>query len=198
MKPCTRLSGKPSSRRMAGGTSTCDTSMEKLARPSRVGLPDRHRVGGRGGFETDGEEDHLAIGILARDRDGVHRGVGDAHVAAFGLDAEKIARGAGDAEHVAVGDQDHAGHGGDGDGLVDDFERRDADRAAGSVNQFELRRQQLVDAVAHERVGLAAADFHQDPGARDGGGDFGNKGAGELGIAILVDEFHGGRLLPGW
>ena len=106
--------------------------------------------------------------------------VGDAYVAAFGLDAEKIAGGAGDAQHVAVGDQGHARHGGDGDGPVDDFEGGDADRAAGSVDQFELRREKLIDAVAHQRVGLAAADFHQDPGAGDSGGDFGNEGAGEL------------------
>ena len=58
--------------------------------------------------------------------------------------------------------------------------------------------QQLIDAVAHEGVGLAAADFHQDPGPRDGAGDFRHEGAGELGIAVLVDVLHGGRLLPGW
>src|ERR1035438_10921196 len=84
----------------------------------------------------------------------------------------------------------HAGHGGDGDGPIDDFERGHADGAAGSVDEFELPREKLIDAVAHERVGLAAADFHQDPGARDSGGDFANEGARELGIAILIDEFH--------
>ena len=83
-----------------------------------------------------------------------------------------------------------SGHGGDRDGLVDGFERRDADRAAGTVDEFERWRQQFVDAVAHEGVGLAAADLHQDPGAGDGGGDFGDEGAGELRIAILVDELH--------
>jgi hypothetical protein len=41
-------------------------------------------------------------------------------------------------------------------------------------------------------VGLAAADFHENPGAGDGGGDFGNQGAGKLWIAILVDEFQKG------
>src|ERR1035438_10678445 len=36
LRLCTRLRGKPSSRRTAGGTSTCDTRMEKLPRPSRA------------------------------------------------------------------------------------------------------------------------------------------------------------------
>src|ERR1019366_6628842 len=175
--------GKPSSRRTAGGTRTCDTRMEKLVRPSRAACQTAMELAGavvskptakntprspgsilRGGFETHGEEYYLAIGVLACDGDGIHGGVGDAHVAAFGFDAEEIAGGAGDAEHVAVGDEGHAGHGGDGDGPIDDVERGHADGAAGSVDEFELPREKLIDAVAHERVGLAAADFHQDPG----------------------------------
>jgi hypothetical protein len=60
------------------------------------------------------------------------------------------------------------------------------------VDQFELGREEFIDAVAHQRLGLAAADFHENPGAGDSGGDFGNEGAGELWIAILVDEFQTG------
>ena len=79
---------------------------------------------------------------------------------------------------------------GDRDGLVDHFERRDADRAAGAVHQFDLRRQQFVDAVAHQGVGLAAADFHQHPGTGDGAADFGHERLRELRVAILVEELH--------
>ena len=35
MKPCTRLAGDRKMSRMAGGTSTCETSMEKFVRPCR-------------------------------------------------------------------------------------------------------------------------------------------------------------------
>ena len=80
---------------------------------------------------------------------------------------------------------------GDGDGPVDDFEGRDADGAARSVDEFQSRRQQLVDAVAHQRVGLAAADFHEHPGAGDGGAISATSGVRQFRIAILVDEFHG-------
>ena len=174
----------------SGGDEDVRDENGKIGEAFAGGLPDGHCIGGRGGFEAHGEEYHLTIGVLAGNGDGVHGGVGDAHVAAFGFHAEEIAGGAGNAEHVAVGDEGHAGHGGDGDSLVDDLERSDADRAAGSMDEFELRREKLIDAVAHEGVGLAAADFHENPGTGDGGGDFGNERAGELGVAILVDEFH--------
>ena len=46
------------------------------------------------------------------------------------------------------------------------LDRRHADRAAGPVDQRDLGRQQLVDAEADDRVGLAAADLHQRPRSR--------------------------------
>ena len=45
----------------------------KIGEPFARGLPDGHGVGRGGGFEADREEDHLAIGILPGDGDGVHR-----------------------------------------------------------------------------------------------------------------------------
>ena len=44
----------------------------------------------------------------------------------------------------------------------------DAHRAAGAVDEPQAGGQQLVEAPAHDGVGLAAADLHQGPGA---GGD---------------------------
>ena len=68
-RPGSPAPGCPATARMAsiaGGTSTCETSMEKFSRPSLRGLVHRHGVGRRGGLEADGEEHHLAVGILPR------------------------------------------------------------------------------------------------------------------------------------
>ena len=54
---------------------------------------------------------------------------------------------------------------GDRERLVDQLERRDADRAARAVHQLDLRRQQLVDAELDDGVRLPAADLHERPRA---------------------------------
>jgi hypothetical protein len=51
-----------------------------------LGLVDGHGVGGRGGFEADGEEHHFAGRVLPGQFHRVQRGVYDAHVVAGGLD----------------------------------------------------------------------------------------------------------------
>ena len=55
-----------------------------------------------------------------------------------------------------------------GQGAVDGLQGGDAHRAAGSVHEGDLVGQHLVDAVTQDRVGLAAADLHDHPGAGDG------------------------------
>ena len=130
-----------------------------------AGAPGEHGIGGGGGFEADGEEDDLFVGIGAGDLEAVQRRVDDAHVAAVGLDGEEVAIGAGHAQHVAKGAEDDVGAARDGVRLVDHLQRRDADRAAGAVHQFHAFGQKLVDAILHDGVGLAAADLHQHPGA---------------------------------
>ena len=72
-KPCTRFPGAPRIASIAGGTSTCETRIEKLGSPKLPRLPHRHRVAGRGGLETDREEDHLAVGMLLRQLDRIER-----------------------------------------------------------------------------------------------------------------------------
>ena len=67
-KPWTRFVGATRIARIAGGTSTCETSIEKLREALALGLVDRHGVGGRGRLEADGEEDDLAAGIGAGER----------------------------------------------------------------------------------------------------------------------------------
>ena len=83
-----------------------------------------------------------------------------------------------------------SGRDGDGVGPVDHLQRRHADRAAGAVHQLDARRQDVVDAVLDDRVRLAAADFHDGPGPRDGAGDGRGQLPGGLGIAIFVEVFH--------
>ena len=63
-KPCTRLSGEERIASIAGGTSTCETSMREVREAQLLRLVDGHRVGGRGGLEADREEDDLPVRVL--------------------------------------------------------------------------------------------------------------------------------------
>jgi hypothetical protein len=79
------------------------------------------------------------------------------------------------------------------DGLVDAADRQHADRAAGAVDQFNLGRQQSAQAMAGDGVGVAAAELHQVvavPG-RHRLGDGARQAAGQVGVAKLIDVFHG-------
>ena len=98
--PWTRFWGEERIASMAGGTRTCETRTEKLVRPLALGLDDRHRIGRRGGFESDGEEDDLLVGMLAGDLQAVRWRIHDPHVAAARLDGEEVKRGPGDPQHV--------------------------------------------------------------------------------------------------
>ena len=70
---------------MAGGTSTCETSIEKFFSPSCRACQTAIALAGRRGLETDGEEHHLPIGVILRQLDRVQRRVDHAHVAALRL-----------------------------------------------------------------------------------------------------------------
>jgi hypothetical protein len=111
---------------------------------------------------------------------------------------------AGHAQHIAKRAEDHVGLGGDRQSAVDLLQRGDAHRAAGAVHQLDLGRQQLVEAVAHNGVGLPAADFHQHPRAGDRAPDFIDHAAHQFGVAKFSDKLHDtfqagcdGRLLAG-
>ena len=82
------------------------------------------------------------------------------------------------------------GPGGDRERPVDHLERRDADRASGAVDHLDLVGQQLVDAVADDRMGLAAADLHDRPAAGGGLMDLVEQSAGEIGVAEFVEVLH--------
>ncbi len=102
-----------------------------------LGPVHRHRVGRCGGLEAVAEDDHLLVGVVPGDAEGIERGVDDPDVAARALDGEQVL-GPGHAQQVAERAEDHVGLAGDLQGLVDDVQRRDAHRAAGAVDQFDL------------------------------------------------------------
>src|SRR5581483_7923488 len=76
--------------------------------------------------------------------------------------------------------------------VVDPAHRDDAHRAAGPVHQFDGRRQHVLDAVAVDGVGVAAAHLHELVVAVAGQlGDRPDQSPGGSGVAVLVDEPHG-------
>ena len=120
----------------------------------------------------------------------VHRRIRDADVCAGGLNGEQVGLAAGHPEHVAERAEDHLGPGGDLERFVNQFERRDADRTAGAVDERDLPGQQFVEAEFDDGMRLAAADFHERPGARRDAGDFVRVFVRGLGIAVFVEVFH--------
>ena len=162
----------------------------EILEPLLGGLIDGHRGRGGGGLEADGEEDDFLGRVLFGELNGVHRRIDDADITTGGFDRKQIGRAAGDAEHVAERAEDHLGPGGDLQRLVNQFERRDADRAAGTVDERDLAGQQLVEAEFDDGMRLAAADFHERPGAGGDAGDFVRVFVRGLGVAVFVEVFH--------
>ena len=113
---------------------------QRKIRPAPAGrLHDGHGVGRGRGLEADGKEHHLPLGVLLGQRHGVHRRVDDPHVAPFRLHGQQVVGRAGHAQHVAERAEDHLRPRGDRHRLVDELQRRDAHRAAGAVDQRDLR-----------------------------------------------------------
>src|SRR5690606_22009395 len=162
----------------------------RVADAALAGLVHRHGVGRGCGLEADAEEDHLPVRVLLGDAQRVQRGVDDAYVAALAAHLEQVPSGAGHAEHVAEGAEDHVGSGGDLQGLVDDLQRGHAHRAAGSVDQLDAFGEKLVDAVPDDGVRLPAAHLHQRPRPGHRGLDVVEQPLRELGILEFVDVLH--------
>ena len=95
----------------------------KILQPAAFRQVHAHGVGWGGGFKADAEENHLLVGILDGEFNGIERRIHDAHVAAAALHLEEVALGSGDAEHIAKRAEHDAGLRGDGQRLVDKFER---------------------------------------------------------------------------
>jgi hypothetical protein len=159
--------------------------------PPAIGLDDAHRVRRRRRLEADGEEDHVAIGVLRGDGDGVERRVHDADVAAGGPHGEEVALRSRDPQHVAEAREDDAGPAGDGEGAVDHLQRRHAHRAARTVHERDRVGEDAIETAADERVGLAPADLHEHARARRLAADVVEDAADERRVAELRQVLHG-------
>ena len=78
------------------------------------------------------------------------------------------------------------------DPVVDPAHRDDADRTARAVDELDVLRQEIVDAVLVDRVRVAAADLHHLVVAAglDDAHDLAGEDPAELRVAELVDELH--------
>lgn len=85
------------------------------------------------------------------------------YVATLGTHGKEIRAGTGHPQHITVGGEDNLGTGGNGNGLVDLLQRGHADRATRPVDQFNLGREEGIQAVAEKGVGLSTADLHDHP-----------------------------------
>jgi hypothetical protein len=143
-------------------------------------------------IETDCEENHLLLRIRAGDFQAIERRIDDANVRAAGLEQQQVAIRAGHAQHIAEGTEDHIRSLRDSVRFINHLKRGDADGAPGAMDEFDFRRQEIINAVFDDAVGLAAAHFHQDPGAGDRAADFFHHLFHLLRVAIFVEVFHGG------
>ena len=133
----------------------------KLRTPSSRACSSVTRGRRRGRLEPDGEEHDLAVGVLDGDAQRVERRVDEADVGAARLGLEQVAVAAGHAHHVAEGREDHARRLGHGDGVVDPAHRDHAHRAARARAPARRLGQHVLDAVAVDGVGVAAAHLHE-------------------------------------
>ena len=162
----------------------------EVRQPEPLGVHDGHRIGRRGGLEPDPEEHHLLVRVVGGHPGGVERRVHDANVASAGTNPEQVATAAGNPQHVAERAEDDVVARRDLEGAVDHLQRGDADRAARAVDEFHGSAQQLVDAVADDRMGLPATHFHDRPGPGGSARDGLDEGLGRRRIAELVEVFH--------
>jgi hypothetical protein len=153
--------------------------------------PEGERGRGSGRFEPDGEEDNLAIGVLLGNAQRVERRVHHPHVRAGRFGVEQAAVRARHPHHVPEAGEDHVLLR-KRDPVVDASHRNHAHRAARTVHELDVGREQVVDPVLVDRVGVPAADLHELVMAaglhlRQ---DLPSDHLAKLRIAELVDESH--------
>ena len=154
----------------------------------------KHRDRGRGcsRLEPDGEEHDVTVRGIHGDAECIERRIYEAHVGAARLRLEQIGLAAGHTHHVAERGEDHPRRLGDGDRVVDSSHRDDTYGTARAVHELDALGQDMLDAVAVDRVRVTTADLHELEEVVTGQlGDARDQRTRRNRIPILVDVFHG-------
>ena len=161
MKPSSCRPGESRIALSGGPIVTWLQNAEKLRDAVGARAQERDRRRRRSRLEADREEDDLALGIATRELERVERRVDHADVRAARLGLEQRAAPAGHAHHVPERREDHLRPLGERDRVVDAAHRDHADGAAGTVDEVDLGRDEILDAVLVDRVRVTAADLHE-------------------------------------
>ena len=153
----------------------------------------RHGIGRGGGLESNGKKDHFTLWVLPRYLERVHWRIHGADIATACFRCKQVTVAAGYPQHVAKGTENDIGTRSKTDRAIDNLQRCYAHRAPGAMQQFDLGGQELLQTIFRNRMGLAAANFHQRPGTggytRDFSGDLFNF----PGLPVFVQKFHDWR-----
>src|SRR6185369_1598965 len=138
----------------------------KIRNPLLLRLVHRHRVRRSRSFESHRKEHNFLVRVLARDPQRIHRRIQNAYISALRFHREQITFAARNPEHVSEGAEDHLGPFRNPQRFINLLQRRHAHRTPRPMHQRDLLRQQLVNAILHDRVSLPAANLHQRPRPR--------------------------------
>src|SRR5262249_24113187 len=121
------------------------------------------RDGGRwcSRFKPDREEDHLPVAMLFGQLEGIERGVHEAHISTVGFGLKQIALAARYPHHIAERGKDHAWRLSNSDGIVHPPHGDHADRAARTMDELHIGRQDVLNAVTIDGVGVTTTHLHE-------------------------------------
>ena len=193
MNASIRMSGESRMARIAGMMVTWLQKTEKLRMPSALARISVSAVEGAVVSKPMAKNITCRSGIGARQFQRIGRRVDDPDVGAASLVFERAAVRAGHAHHVAERGEDDVWPLRHGQAVVDAAHGQHADRAAGTVDQFDVGRQQILQAEAVDGVGVAAAHLHEAvvPAGVGQAADLLGGLGDQLGLAKLIDESHG-------
>ena len=139
----------------------------------------------------------MPVGIRLRKLDRVGRRINDAHIHTARLVLERAAVHPRHAHHVAKCGENYVRILRHRKSVIDAAHRQNANRAARPVNQLNIFGKNVFQAEAIDRMGVAAANFHQAVMPRRIGqaADFVGRFIDQFGFAEFVNEFHEAALL---
>src|SRR5580692_1880557 len=191
--------GRIENRTDGGNDSHVVAEHREVADALGLGAHHRKRGGWRGGFKADSEEHDVLVGIEPGQLQRIGRRIYDPNIHASGLMLKRTALGSRDAHHVAESGEDNIWFLADGKAIVDSSHGKHADRAARTVDQFDVFRKYIFQPEAIDGMGMSAADFHHAVVAFTGkAANFVCRLRNQFGFAELIDESHGDPSLAGW